>query len=247
MAGVLGALLSATAAQAGTREASVRDRLQDRRAVVAGTRAYAEGFEDGRFYANGWHITGEMGGIWTPPLKLADGVWFGVDGQWVGQATKFTSGRGYTRYDAAVAGRADADPHRLRARRPARRAVRARRCTNPGAARTVTVNVDAHSELMGACPGARTPARAPERRGRPPGHRRLRRQRARLPRPGRAARRARPRLGGARRQPAEAELGHDRRRLPRPAARHGLRGTRTASRCRAPVTTAPTATAPAAS
>ena len=48
-----------------------------------------------RFYANGWHITGEMGGIWAPPLKLADGVWFGVDDQWVGAATKFTSGRGY--------------------------------------------------------------------------------------------------------------------------------------------------------
>jgi len=88
MAGVLGALLSATAAQAGTREVSVSDRLQDRRAVVAGTRAYAEGFEDGRFYANGWHITGEMGGVWTPPLKLADGVWFGVNGEWAGQARR---------------------------------------------------------------------------------------------------------------------------------------------------------------
>ena len=64
-----------------------------------GTRAYAVGFEDGGFYANGWHITGEMGGIWAPPLKLADGVWFGVDDQWVGPATRFTSGRGYVRYD----------------------------------------------------------------------------------------------------------------------------------------------------
>ena len=53
------------------------------------------GFEDGRFYANGWHITGEMGGVWTPPLKLVDGVWFGIDGEWVGPATKFTSGWGY--------------------------------------------------------------------------------------------------------------------------------------------------------
>ena len=43
---------------------------QDRREVAAGTRAYSIGFEDGRFYANGWHITGEMGGVWTPPLKL---------------------------------------------------------------------------------------------------------------------------------------------------------------------------------
>ena len=79
-------------------ELSVTNRLQDRREVAAGQRSYAEGFEDGRFYANGWHITGEMGGVWAPPLKLADGVWFGVDDQWVGQATKFTSGWGYTRY-----------------------------------------------------------------------------------------------------------------------------------------------------
>ena len=48
------------------------ERLQDRREVAAGTRAQVLGFEDGRFYANGWHITGEMGGIVTPPLKLLD-------------------------------------------------------------------------------------------------------------------------------------------------------------------------------
>ena len=77
----LSALLAAAVpavAQAET-ELSVGDRLKDRREVAAGTRAYSVGFQDGRFYANGWHITGEMGGIWAPPLKLADGVWFGVD------------------------------------------------------------------------------------------------------------------------------------------------------------------------
>ena len=69
-------------------ELSTSNRLQDRREVAAGERAYSVGFEDGRFYANGWHISGEMGGVWAPPLKLVDGVWFGVDDQWVGQATK---------------------------------------------------------------------------------------------------------------------------------------------------------------
>jgi hypothetical protein len=68
-------------------ELSVTSRLADRREVAAGTRAYSIGFEDGRFYGNGWHITGEMGGVWTPPVKLVDGVWFGLDGQWVGPAT----------------------------------------------------------------------------------------------------------------------------------------------------------------
>ena len=94
-------LVCAGGAQAATPELSTNNRLQDRREVAAGQRSYVEGFEDGRFYANGWHITGEMGGVWAPPLKLVDGVWFGVDDQWVGQATKFSSGWGYTRYDAA--------------------------------------------------------------------------------------------------------------------------------------------------
>ena len=66
--------------------------------MAAGTRAYSIGFQDGRFYAHGWHIMGEMGGIWAPPLKLADGVWFGVEDEWVGPARRFTSGRGYTRF-----------------------------------------------------------------------------------------------------------------------------------------------------
>ena len=92
-------LVCAGGAQAATPELSTNSRLQDRREVAAGQRSYVEGFQDGRFYANGWHTTGEMGGVWAPPLKLVDGVWFGLDDQWVGQATKFSSGWGYTRYD----------------------------------------------------------------------------------------------------------------------------------------------------
>ena len=64
--GVLAVLMTGGAAQATTPdELSTTSRLQDRREVAAGTRAYSIGFEDGRFYANGWHITGEMGGVWT--------------------------------------------------------------------------------------------------------------------------------------------------------------------------------------
>lgn len=133
-------------------ELSVADRLQDRRYLASGERAYAVGFQDGRFYANGWHITGEMGGVWTPPLKLVDGIWFGVDGEWVGPATRFSSGWGYTRMNLpATAG--------LRLRRTdfapdGRRAVLfGLELTNPsGAERTVSVDVDAHSELMSAYP-----------------------------------------------------------------------------------------------
>jgi hypothetical protein len=151
-AGIATVLLTGPAARAATPQLSTTDRLKDRREVASGTRAYSIGFEDGRFYANGWHITGEMGGLWTPPLKLLDGVWFGVDGQWVGPATKFTSGWGYTRFHLPPASglalqRTDFAPDGRRG------ALYGLRMHNPGAtARTVTVKVDAHSELMGAYP-----------------------------------------------------------------------------------------------
>src|ERR1051325_1683335 len=81
------AVCCTTAAQAAD-QASTSDRLQDRREVAAGTRAYSIGFEDGGFYANGWHITGEMGGVWGPPGKLADGGLVRVGGQWGGAAAR---------------------------------------------------------------------------------------------------------------------------------------------------------------
>src|SRR3954453_9194575 len=151
-AGIAAALIGASAAQAATTELSVTTRLQDRREVAAGQHSYAEGFEDGRFYANGWHSTGEMGGVITPPLKLLDGVWFGIDGQWVGQATKFTSGWGYTRFDFPdISGlhvqRTDFAPDAHRA------VLFGLKLTNPASSdKTVPVMVDAHSELMTAYP-----------------------------------------------------------------------------------------------
>jgi hypothetical protein len=149
-----GAALSlvAPAAAAAAPELSTSNRLQDRREVAAGQRSYAVGFEDGRFYANGWHSTGEMGGVWTPPLKLVDGVWFGIGDSWVGPATKFTSGWGYTRFDFPDAGglklqRTDFAPDGRRA------VLFGLRMSNPGGSDvSTTVKVDAHSELLGAYP-----------------------------------------------------------------------------------------------
>ena len=141
-AGVAAVLVCAGAAQAATPELSTDNRLQDRREVAAGQRSYVEGFQDGRFYANGWHSTGEMGGVWAPPLKLVDGVWFGIGDEWVGQATKFSSGWGYTRFDLPDAGGPAPAAHRLRARREPRRALRAaadqprRRPTRPSPSRS---------------------------------------------------------------------------------------------------------------
>src|SRR6202049_3045771 len=74
---------------------SVSSQLDVRRYAAAGDRAYELGTEDGRYPAMGFHTRGEMGGIWTPPIKLLDGIWFGINGQWIGPATRFTSGFGY--------------------------------------------------------------------------------------------------------------------------------------------------------
>ena len=41
--------------------------------VTAGDRVYLVGHQDGSFPELGWHIKGEMGGIWNHPIKLMDG------------------------------------------------------------------------------------------------------------------------------------------------------------------------------
>src|ERR1035438_1718221 len=68
---------------------SVSSDLNLRRYVTSGDRAYEIGSEDGRYPAMGFHTRGEMGGIWSAPIKLLDGIWFGINGQWIGPATTF--------------------------------------------------------------------------------------------------------------------------------------------------------------
>ncbi len=41
--------------------------------ITAGDRVYMVGHQDGSFPELGWHIKGEMGGIWDHPIKLMDG------------------------------------------------------------------------------------------------------------------------------------------------------------------------------
>ena len=53
----------------------------------------------------GFHTRGEMGGIWSPPIKLLDGIWFGLGDDWLGgdvPARRFSSGWGYARTDYAA-------------------------------------------------------------------------------------------------------------------------------------------------
>src|SRR4051812_37683780 len=106
-----------------------------------------------------------MGGIVTPPLKLLDALYLGVNRRWVGPATRFTSGWGYVRYDLPpMAGlalrRTDVAPDGRRG------ALVGLRLTNPGRRKkTVKVRVDAHSELMTQYPWSSTTPNAGEENG----------------------------------------------------------------------------------
>ena len=137
---------------------SVSDRLDDRRYVATGTRGYIVGTEAGRFPAMGWHIQGEMGGIWSPPIKLLDGLWFGIDEQWLGEADTFTSGYGFVQMDGIDA------PEGLTVRRTdfvpdGRRGALVGLEVTSQTDRQISLTVDAHSELMSAYPwGWTTPS-----------------------------------------------------------------------------------------
>jgi hypothetical protein len=129
-------------------------RLADRRALVTGDRLYSMSAEDGSWPAAGFHTRGEMGGIWSSPIKLLDGVWFGLDGHWLPGADSFTSGYGYVRRTIpATAGvrvtRLDFVPDGLRA------GLIGLVLSTPSS-RTVTLAVDAHSELSKVYPWGET-------------------------------------------------------------------------------------------
>ncbi len=60
--------------------------------IVAGNRAYLIGHRDGSFPDMGWHVKGEMGGIWAHPIKLLDGLWLRVGDRWLTEAHSFRVG-----------------------------------------------------------------------------------------------------------------------------------------------------------
>jgi hypothetical protein len=159
LSGAGAAVDASAAAPAGAAavELSETGRLPERRFVVTGDGFYQVGAADGSYPATGWHIRGEMGGFWTPPIKLLDGLWFAVDGQWL-RASRFTSARGMTRMEFTGPGgvrveRVDFAPDGGRA------ALVGLRFS--GAARRLNLTVQAHSELLPAYPwGFTTPSAA---------------------------------------------------------------------------------------
>ena len=135
-------------------ELSETSRLSDRRFVVTGDRAWALGAADGSYPAAGFHTRGEMGGYWLPNLKLLDGMWFNINGDWIGKATKTTSGWGYVRADLPTthgvsASRTDFVPRGVSGALVGL-TLRSERT------RTITLRADAHSELLSSYPWGET-------------------------------------------------------------------------------------------
>jgi hypothetical protein len=142
-------------------ELSETRRLEDRRVVVTGDRAWALGTADGYYPAAGFHTRGEMGGFWLPNVKMLDGMWFGINGDWIGPATRTTSGWGYVRADLPTtngvrASRTDFVPDGVSG-------VLVGLSLRSNRDRTVRLRADAHSELLGSYPwGETTPSQTTE-------------------------------------------------------------------------------------
>jgi hypothetical protein len=153
---------TAVAESDGSPELSETTRLSDRRALVSGDRAFAMGDEAGLYPATGWHIRGEMGGFWTPPAKLLDGVWLAADGSWLGkdiQTARYTRGFGYQRFDYRDKGGLSAS--RVEFVPEGSRATVIGLTLRADSRRDVRLSLDAHSELMPAYPwGWTTPGAA---------------------------------------------------------------------------------------
>ena len=154
VAGLFALGVFAPSLAAASDELSTSNRLDDRRYVTAGPRAYDVGTEAGRYPAMGFHTRGEMGGIWSPPIKLVDGIWFGIDQKWIGPATRFTSGYGHVRMRLPSSGgltveRTDFVPG------DARGVVVGLKLRANGP-RTVNLRMQTHSELMSIYPWGET-------------------------------------------------------------------------------------------
>jgi hypothetical protein len=111
---IAGSLLSAPSTRAGQiplknapLERQTDENLNMKRYVAAGDRAYIVGVQNGSLVPDvslnpngiGWHITGQMGGVWAHPIKLLHQIQFFLNDNPLPAATKFVSGTGYVRLE----------------------------------------------------------------------------------------------------------------------------------------------------
>ncbi|MCM8571069.1 glycogen debranching protein [Gramella jeungdoensis] len=77
--------------------------------VTAGNRIYIVGHQDGSFPEIGWHIKGEMGGVWNHPIKLFDGfeaeTVFEQDTITLNKATSFVNYPIASKHDFNISGK----------------------------------------------------------------------------------------------------------------------------------------------
>jgi glycogen debranching enzyme len=145
--------------------ASTTTDLQAKRYVAAGDRSYVIGAADGSFAPMGWHIRGEMGGVWVHPIKLLDGYWFALDGAWLPSAERYTTGLGWARLEFPESGglsvtRTEVSPDGSPV------VLIGLKIRNEGNAdREVALTMDVRSELMGAYPWGWTMPNAGEANG----------------------------------------------------------------------------------
>jgi glycogen debranching enzyme len=66
--------------------------------VTAGDRVYMVGHQDGSFPDLGWHVTGEMGGIWNHPIKLMDGFTASLTAKRSGKVYCLNNANGFINY-----------------------------------------------------------------------------------------------------------------------------------------------------
>lgn len=75
--------------------------------VTSGPRLFMVGDQHGTFPPLGFHIPGDMGGVWTHPIKLLDGFWLKLTGAagefWLEKADKFVVGPGFCEHVYNVA------------------------------------------------------------------------------------------------------------------------------------------------
>ena len=111
---IAGSLLSAPTTPAGQiplenapLERQTSENLNMKRYVAAGDRAYIVGVQNGSLVPDvslnpngiGWHITGQMGGVWAHPIKLLHQFQFFLNDNPLPAATTFVSGTGYVRLE----------------------------------------------------------------------------------------------------------------------------------------------------
>ena len=124
--------------------------LAAKRYVAAGDRAYVIGTADGLFPPMGWHIRGEMGGVWAHPIKLLDGYWFALDGVWMPPAARYITGAGYARFELPEVGGLAVTRTELSPDGSPVVLVRLDVRNTTGAARDVELRMAVRSELMTA-------------------------------------------------------------------------------------------------